>query len=90
VLLSQGLREKGEIFLSGELLLGSSRDMLKKALETGNSLNMGPVGEPRGGRGSFTMDLEIVILGLLFLDPEDIRNPSLGAFWNFSKGQGLP
>ena len=29
-------------------------------------------------------------LGSFFLDPEDIKSLSLGAFWNFSKGAGLP
>jgi len=28
-------------------------------------------------------------LGVLFLDPEDIRKPSIGAIWNFAKGTGL-
>ena len=26
-------------------------------------------------------------LGSYFLDPDDVRNPSLGAIWNFIKGQ---
>jgi hypothetical protein len=34
---------RGEIFLSGELLLGNPRDTKMKALEKGNSLHMGPV-----------------------------------------------
>jgi hypothetical protein len=29
-------------------------------------------------------------LGSFFLDPEDLRNLSLGAIWNFIKGTGLP
>jgi len=29
-------------------------------------------------------------LGSVFLDPEDIKCLSLGAFWNFSKGRGIP
>jgi len=28
-------------------------------------------------------------LGSFFLDPEDIRNLSIGAIWNFVKGVGL-
>ena len=28
-------------------------------------------------------------LGSFFLDPEDIRNLSIGATWNFAKGTGL-
>jgi hypothetical protein len=30
------------------------------------------------------------MLGLLFLEPEDIKNVSLGAIWNFGKVTGLP
>ena len=29
-------------------------------------------------------------LGSFFLDPEDIKNLSIGAIWNFAKGTGLP
>ena len=29
-------------------------------------------------------------LGSFFLDPEDVSNLSLGAFWNLSKRTGLP
>ena len=29
-------------------------------------------------------------LGSFFLDPEDIKNISLGAIWKFSKATGLP
>jgi hypothetical protein len=29
-------------------------------------------------------------LGSSFLDPEDVRNLSLEAIWNFIKGTGLP
>jgi hypothetical protein len=32
---------------------------------------------------------DTLIFGLLFLDPEDVRSLSLGAFWNFSKGTRL-
>jgi len=32
------------------------RDMLKKALGTGNSLHIGPVGEPGGGPFSRTLE----------------------------------
>jgi len=28
--------------------------------------------------------------GFFFLDPEDVKSLSLGAIWNFSKGNGLP
>jgi len=28
-------------------------------------------------------------LGSLFLDPDDVMNPSIGAIWNFGKGTGL-
>jgi hypothetical protein len=28
-------------------------------------------------------------LGSFFLDPEDVKSPSLGTIWNFSKGTGL-
>ena len=38
------LRE-GEIFLSGELLLGNPRDTKMKALEMGNSFHKGPIGK---------------------------------------------
>ena len=34
--------------------------------------------------------LRHVYLGSFFLDPEDIKNISLGAIWNFSKVTGLP
>jgi len=34
--------------------------------------------------------LRHVHLGSFFLDPEDVKSPSLGAIWNFSKGTGLP
>jgi hypothetical protein len=30
------------------------------------------------------------VLGLFFLEPEDIKNVSLGAIWNFGKVTGLP
>jgi hypothetical protein len=30
------------------------------------------------------------MLGLLFLEPEDIKNVSLGAIWNLGKVTGLP
>jgi hypothetical protein len=30
------------------------------------------------------------MLSLLFLEPEDIKNVSLGAIWNFGKVTGLP
>jgi hypothetical protein len=30
------------------------------------------------------------MLGLLFLEPEDVKNVSLGAIWNFGKVAGLP
>jgi hypothetical protein len=30
------------------------------------------------------------MLGLLFLEPEDIKDVSLGAIWNFGKVTGLP
>jgi len=33
--------------------------------------------------------LRYVYLGSFFLDPEDIKNLSLGAIWIFSKGAGL-
>jgi hypothetical protein len=33
--------------------------------------------------------LRYVYLGSFFLDPEDIKNLSLGAIWNFCKGTGL-
>jgi len=31
----------------------------------------------------------VVITGLIFLDPEDIRVLGMGAIWNFIKGTGL-
>ena len=34
--------------------------------------------------------LEQTYLGSFFLDPEDIKSISLGAFWDFSKVTGLP
>jgi hypothetical protein len=34
--------------------------------------------------------LRHVSLGSFFLQPEDIKSKSLGAFWNFSKATGLP
>jgi hypothetical protein len=34
--------------------------------------------------------LRHVYLGFFFLEPEDIKGISLGAFWNFSKVTGLP
>jgi hypothetical protein len=34
--------------------------------------------------------LRQVHLGSFFLEPEDVRNVSLGAIWNFSKTIGLP
>jgi hypothetical protein len=43
MLLSQGLQEKGEILLSGELLLEKPRDTQNKALEMGISLHRDPV-----------------------------------------------
>jgi len=44
----------GEIFLSGDLLLGNPRDTKMKAMEMGNSLHRGPIGKPGGI--SFTGD----------------------------------
>jgi hypothetical protein len=34
--------------------------------------------------------LRQVHLGSFFLEPEDVRNISVGAVWNFSKAIGLP
>jgi hypothetical protein len=48
IILSQGLREKGEIFLSGELLVGNPRDTQNKALKMGNVRPRGPSGESGG------------------------------------------
>jgi hypothetical protein len=51
-LLSYGLREEGEIFFSGELLLRNSRDMKKRLWKRANISISVPVGEHGGG--SFT------------------------------------
>ena len=34
--------------------------------------------------------LKHAYLGSVFLEPEDIKNISLGAIWNFSKATGIP
>jgi len=48
-------------------------------------------------RSTFSMSVKFwfhsdmyVYLGSFFLDAEDIKNFSLGAIWNFSKGTRLP
>ena len=57
MILSQGLKEKGEIFLSGKRFGGNPRDTRRRlwkraSVSTGTSL-----GSPKGG--SFTGDFEI-------------------------------
>jgi hypothetical protein len=43
------LKERCDFYLSGDLVCwGNPRYVLKKALETGNSLHNGPDGEPEG------------------------------------------
>ena len=49
-----GKLREGEIFLSGELLLGNPRDTKMKAMEMGKSLHRAPFGKPEGI--SFTGD----------------------------------
>jgi hypothetical protein len=57
MLLSQGLTEKGEIFLSGKLFGGNPRDTRRRLWKC-SSVSIGaPLGNLKGG--SFTGDFEI-------------------------------
>jgi hypothetical protein len=61
-----------------------SRDMLKKALEMGNFLHRGPIGDTwRGVHLPWT--LRYSNIWALFSGPEVVRSLSLGAIQNFSK-----
>ena len=66
----------------------------QKALETGNTLHRGPVGEIGGGSfsGTFKRQMKggsgneaslIKLFWAPFLDPDYVRSLSLGALWNF-------
>jgi hypothetical protein len=58
----------------------------------GFSLHRDPVGEHGGGFLTGTLkERGLLEMGeFLFLEPEDIKNVSLGAIWNFGKVTGLP
>ena len=72
----------------GAALLVTLKDMLKKALEMGNSLHRGPIGDTwKGVRLPGTSSYSNI--WAFFLGPEVVRSLSLGAFQNFSKGPGL-
>jgi hypothetical protein len=61
--------------------VGGSRNgaSLSEEAQCGGSLGTAPLlGTPKD------------MLGLLFLETEDINNVSLGAIWNFGKVTGLP
>jgi hypothetical protein len=61
--------------------VGGSRNgaSLSEEVQCGGSLGRAPLlGTPKD------------MLRLLFLEPEDIKNVSLGAIWNFGKVTGLP
>jgi hypothetical protein len=69
-----------------------------KALETSKSLHRSPVGERGGGSftGTFERNMErpqngatIINMGS-FLNPDYVKNLSLGAMWNFCEGPGIP
>jgi hypothetical protein len=55
----------------------------------GISLYRGPTGEPRGDLLAGTSERKGYYIWVPFLDPEDVKNLSLGAPWNFGKGTGL-
>jgi len=52
-------------------------------------LHRGPAGEPGGGSFAGTFERKEKYIWGPFLDPEAIKNSSVGAIWNFSKGTGL-
>jgi len=55
----------------------------------GLPLHRGPVGEPGGGSFVRSFERKEKYIWVPFLDLEAIKNLSLGAIWNFSKGTGL-
>jgi len=55
----------------------------------GLPLHSGPFGEPGGGSFAGTFERKENYIWGRFLDPEAIKNLSLGAISNFNKGTGL-
>jgi hypothetical protein len=62
--------------------------VLAKCSASGFSLHRGPVGEPGSGSFAGTFETQETHIWVPFLDPEAIKNLSLGAIWKFGKGTG--